>query len=164
MTTSAITERPGSAYSSRRTADLERALRQLMHLTVTSARAGEWVKTMQAYKNAEALLATTQGKSTPIEASTSCFLAIQSESGIHRLLDRPSLWQRLTARLLIGSRCWRLPHGGKRVIAESQKGHGDEPERQQVLGPCVVVRLDLQCGSLKAATLENDGKPLFLSI
>ena len=123
-------------YSCRRIADLERALRQLLHLTDTVSRGGREVEKMQAYKNAKGLLLNSQKRSTTNAESPLCLLEVQSSNEIHHHLDHLTLWQWLKAPLQILLRRSRLTHGGTRVIVQCRKAPGDSQERQRVLGVC----------------------------
>jgi hypothetical protein len=124
------------SYSCRRIADLERALRQLMHLTDTVSRGGREVEKMQAYKNAKDLLLNRQERSTTNAALPLCLSEVLSSNEIHHHLDHLTLWQWLKAPLQILLRCSRLTHDGTRVIAQCRKAPGDSLERQRVLGVC----------------------------
>ena len=124
------------SYSSRRVADLERAIRQLLHLTDTVSRGGKEVEKMQAYKNAKDLLINSQKRSTTNAASPLCLLEVQSSNEIHHHLDHLTLWQWLKAPLQILLRRSRLTHDGTRVIVQCLKAPGDSLERQRVLRVC----------------------------
>lgn len=124
------------SYSSRRVADLERAMRQLLHLTDTVSRGGKEVEKMQAYKNAKGLLINSQKRSTTNAASPLCLLEVQSSSEIHHHLDHLTLWQWLKAPIQILLRRSRLTHNGTRVIVQYLKAPSDSLERQRVFGVC----------------------------